>query len=201
MVVNYADNGDYVSHVFDTTDINNKAKTLMWEALMPSGGGGALKMYARSGNSISDNGYDIVDASSWATLSPFANPPPSGGVSVGTGRYVQFRTAFESQKSHLAPDTGSITSSSFPGPYHNDTPRLRWARFTWDGDKKYVEVSADLLKGPDCGIFTVTVNGEELVRGVTMEIEIFKDIRGAGGLPLRITSGISAEVDPRNSEK
>jgi hypothetical protein len=201
MVVNYADGGDYISHVFDTTDIENKQKNLVWETMMPSGGGGALRMYARSGNSISANGYDIVDASSWASLSPFANPPPSDGVSVGTGRYVQFRTVFESQKSHLAPDTGSITSSSFPGPYHNDTPRLRWARFTWDGLKKYVEISSDLLQGPDCGIFTVTVNGQELVRGVTMEIEIFKDIRGVGGLPLRITSGISAEVDPRNSGK
>lgn len=201
MVVNYVDNGDYISHVFDTTDINNKQKTLMWEALMPSGGGGVLNMYARSGNSISANGYDIVDASSWASISPFANPPPSSGVSVGTGRYVQFRTVFGSQISHLAPDVGSISSSSFPGPYHNDTPRLRWARFTWDGEKKYVEVSADLLQGPDCGIFKVMVNGQELVRGVTMEIEIFKDIRGVGGLPLRITSGISAEVDPRNSGK
>ena len=201
LVVNYADDGDYISHVFDTTDISNKQKTMMWEAMMPSGGGGVFKMYARSGNSISDNGYDIVDASSWASLSPFANPPPSGGVSAGTGRYVQFRTVLESQKSHLAPDTGSITSSSFPGPYHNDTPRLRWARFTWDGLKKYVEIAADLLQGPDCGIFTVKVNGQELVRGVTMEIEIFKDIRGVGGLPLRITSGISAEVDPRNSGK
>ena len=201
LVVNYADSGDYISHAFDTTDISNKAKTMMWEALMPSGGGGTLNMYARSGNSISANGYDIVDASAWGSLSPVANPPPSSGLSVGTGRYVQFRTVFESQKSHIAPDVGAITASSYPGPYHNDTPRLRWARFTWDGVSKYTEVSAELLQGPDCGIFKVTVNGQELVRGVTMEIEIFKDIRGVGGLPVRITSGISAEVDPRNSGK
>jgi hypothetical protein len=67
--------------------------------------------------------------------------------------------------------------------------------------KKYVEASAQLLQGPDCGIFTVKVNGQELVRGVTMEIEIFKDIRGVGGKPIRIRSGVSAEVDPRNSGK
>jgi prepilin-type N-terminal cleavage/methylation domain-containing protein len=201
MVVNYADGGDYISHPFDTTDISNKEKTMTWEARMPPGGGGTLQMYARSGNSLSANGYDIVDASAWGSLSPVTHPPPSSGVSVGTGRYVQFRTVFVSQKSHIAPDVGAITASSYPGPYHNDTPKLRWARFTWDGEKKYVEVSADLLKGPDRGIFKVTVNGQELVRGVTMEIEIFKDIRGVGGLPIRITSGISAEVDPRNSGK
>jgi hypothetical protein len=47
----------------------------------------------------------------------------------------------------------------------------------------------------------VKVNGKELVRGVTMEIEIFKDIRGVGGVPLRIKSAASAEVDPRNTGK
>jgi type II secretory pathway pseudopilin PulG len=201
MVVNYPDEGNYISHVFDTGDTENKQKTMSWEALMPSGGGGALRMYARSGNSISANGFEIDDASSWATMSPVSDPPPAGGVSVGTGRYVQFKTDLQSQKSHLAPDTGSITASASPGPYRNDTPRLRWVNFKWPGPQKYVDVAAELLKGPDCGIFSVKVNGQELVRGVTMEIEIFKDIRGAGGVPLRITSAISAEVDPRNSGK
>lgn len=201
MVVNYPDGGDYISHAFDTTDVENKPKNLVWEAQMPAGGGGVFNMYARSGNSLSANGFEIEDASAWTMLGPLADPPPPSGLPIGTGRYVQFRTVFESQKSHLAPDTGAITSTGRPGPYRNDTPRLRYARFLWSGTKKYVDVAAELLKGPDCGIFTVKVNGQELVRGVTMEIEIFKDIRGVGGLPLRIRSGISAEVDPRNSGK
>ena len=200
LVVNYPDEGYYISHVFDTTETANKAKSMMWDAQMPSAGGGALRMYARSGNTISANGFDITDASSWASISPFANPPPTGGASVGTGRYVQFKTVFVSQRSILAPDAGALTSSTI-GPYRNDTPRLRWVRFNWQGMKKYVEASAQLLQGPDCGIFTVKVNGQELVRGVTMEIEIFKDIRGVGGKPIRIRSGVSAEVDPRNSGK
>lgn len=201
MVVNYVDEGSYISHVFDTTDIGNHPKTMTWEALMPSGGGGVFNMYARSGNSISANGFNIEDASAWESISPLANPPPTSGASVGSGRYVQFKTFYKSQISHLAPDTGTLTSSTSLGPYHNDTPRLRWVRFQWTGDKKYVNVAAELLKGPDCGIFTVQVNGKELVRGVTMEIEIFKDIRGVGGKTLRLISGISAEVDPRNSNK
>jgi hypothetical protein len=74
-------------------------------------------------------------------------------------------------------------------------------RVTYPGLTKYVDVAGELLKGPNCGIFTVKVNGKELVRGVTMEIEIFKDIRGVGGIPLRIKSAAAAEVDPRNSGK
>jgi len=201
MVVNYADSGDYISSPFDTTDIENKTKNILWEKQMPSGGGGTFKIYARSGNSLSADGFGIDDASAWAMLSPLADTPPSDGLPIGTGRYVQFRTVFESQKSHIAPDAGPITNSGQPGPYRNDTPRLRWARFTWSGVKKYVDIAAELLKGPDCGIFTVKVNGQELVQGVTMEIEIFKDIRGAGGVPLRIRSGTSVEVDPRNNGK
>lgn len=200
VVVNFPDAGDYISHVFNTTDMDGKQKNMTWESLMPAGGGGTLRLYARSGNSLSANGYNIEDAPSWDTISPLSSTPPSGGIAIGTGQYVQFRAQFESQISHLPPDSGTITSSP-TGPYRNDTPRLRWVRYTWPGEKKYVDVGGELLQGPDCGIFTVKVNGQELVRGVTMEIEIFKDIRGVGGKPLRITSAISAEVDPRNSGK
>jgi len=201
LVVNYPDEGDFISHPFDTTDTTGKQKNILWEILMPPGGGGSFDFYARSGNSLSSNGFDIEDASAWGSLSPLSSSPPSTGISIGTGRYVQYRAVFVSQKSHLAPDAGAPTSSSSPGPYRNDTPRLRWARVTYSGLPKYVEVAGELLKGPDCGIFSVKVNGKELVRGVTMEIEIFKDIRGVGGVPLRIKSAASAEVDPRNTGK
>ena len=73
--------------------------------------------------------------------------------------------------------------------------------FMWEGEEKYVDITAALLKGPDCGIFKVDVDGQELVRGVTMEIEIFKDVRGQGGVQTRLRSAMTAEVDPRNSGK
>ncbi len=78
------------------------------------------------------------------------------------------------------------------------TPRLRQARFVWDGEERYVDVAADLLKSPDCGIFKVDVDGRELIQGVTMEIEIFKDVRTEGGRKTRLRSAMTAEVDPRN---
>lgn len=73
--------------------------------------------------------------------------------------------------------------------------------FTWDGEEKYVDVAAQLLKSPDCGIFRVDVDGRDLVQGVTMEIEIFKDVRTQGAAKERLRSAMTAEVEPRNSGK
>jgi hypothetical protein len=50
-------------------------------------------------------------------------------------------------------------------------------------------------------MFRVDVDGRELVQGVTMEIAIFKDVRTLGGRLLRLSSAMTAEVDPRNSRK
>jgi len=78
---------------------------------------------------------------------------------------------------------------------------VRRVCFNWPGEEKYVDVSATVLKGPDCGIFAVDVDGRELVQGVTMEIEIFKDIRTQTGRRERVRSAMMAEVEPRNSGK
>jgi hypothetical protein len=78
---------------------------------------------------------------------------------------------------------------------------LRRALFTWDGEMKYVDITGNLLKGPDCGMIKVDVDGRPLVKGVSMEIEIFKDVRGIGGVTQRLRSSMTAEIDPRNSGK
>lgn len=65
-----------------------------------------------------------------------------------------------------------------------------------------MDIVANMLKGPDCGIFKVDVDGKSLVRGVTMEIEIYKDIVSQGGVKKeRLRSAMMAEIDPRNSTK
>jgi hypothetical protein len=65
-----------------------------------------------------------------------------------------------------------------------------------------VDIAATMLKGPDCGRFLVEIDGQPLIRGVTMEIEIFKDIRMMGGLRKeRLRSAMMAEIEPRNSGK
>jgi prepilin-type N-terminal cleavage/methylation domain-containing protein len=191
MALNYAEKGEYISHVFDTLSDASAAKQISWEADVPPGS--ELLMYARSGNTLTEDGFGIADASSWENVFPAVN----GAVFSGsTGRYVQFRADFTSQPASQYPGSGGLGTA---GPYRSDTPRLRRVLFTWDGEEKYVDISAMLLKGPDCGMFKVDVDGQELVRGVTMEIEIFRDIRTQGGVQARLRSAMSAEVEPRNS--
>ena len=191
MALNYADDGDYVSHVFDTR--SEAPKTFDWGADIPSGA--SLTLYARAGHALTADGFGIDGALDWASVQPAVN---GEGFSENTGRYVQFRAVFAAQPCRLYPGIGGVGNS---GPYRSDTPRLRQARFTWDGEEQYVDVAADLLKSPDCGLFKVDVDGRDLIQGVTMEIEIFKDVRGQGGRSTRLRSAMTAEVDPRNDSE
>ena len=194
MAVNYAEGGDYVSHVFDTKSEAGAAKTILWESDVPANA--TLKMYARGGNALTEDGFGISDASAWENVAEVSSGSTFSG---NTGRYVQFRSVFTAQPASLYPAAGSGFGSA--GPYRSNSPRLRRVLFTWDGEEKYVDVAAQLLKSPDCGIFRVDVDGRDLVQGVTMEIEIFKDVRTQGAAKERLRSAMTAEVEPRNSGK
>lgn len=191
MAVGFADGGDYISHPFDTRSTTGTPKTIGWNAEVPSGA--TLLLFARSGDTLSADGFDIDDAPAWSSLGALA----SGGTVSGSGRYLQFRAAYTSAPYSVYPgESGGIVG----GPYRNRTPRLRRVLITWDGEAKYVDVMANMLKGPDCGKFKVEVDGNPLVRGVTMEIEIFKDVVTQGGVKKeRLRSAMMAEVEPRNS--
>ena len=194
MAVGFADGGDYVSQPFDTKASDGASKTVTWDADLPAGS--TLALYGRSGNSLTADGFGIADAPEWPSASLLA----SGGTVPGSGRYVQFRAVYRSTPYSAFPDvTGGAAGL---GPYRSATPRLRRVFFSWDGGVKYVDVVANLLKGPDCGLFKVEVDGKSLVRGVTMEIEIFKDVLTQGGVKKeRLRSAMMAEVEPRNSAK
>jgi len=192
MAVSYADGGEYISHVYDTRTETSVEKTMIWDAEIPSGSD--LKLYARSGNTLSNNGFDISDASAWNAVSTMSN----GGTVPGNGRYVQFRAVATAQSSSQFPGLSGVASE---GPYRSDTPRLHRVQFAWDGESKYVDVTGSLLKSPDCGMFKIEVDGKPLIKGVTMEIEIYKDINTLGKSKERLRSTMVAEVEPRNSQR
>ena len=194
VTVDYADGGDYISHPYDTSSSAGKAKTISWDADVPSGA--SLTLYARTGDTLTDDGFGISDASDWQNVASAIN---GSQISSGTGRYVQFRALFAAQPASQYPGLGGVGSA---GPYRSATPRLRRVLLSWDGEEKYVDIAATLLKGPDCGRFSVKVDDKPLVRGVTMEIEIFKDVTTQGGVQKeRLRSAMTAEVEPRNSGK
>jgi|LSQX01.3.fsa_nt_gb prepilin-type N-terminal cleavage/methylation domain-containing protein len=196
MTVNYAEEGAYTSTVFDTRDEKGTTKSVSWEVDTPAGS--AFKLYARGGNIRTADGFGIMDAADWQSATEVAN---GGGFVGSNGRYVQFRCVFAAQQARTYPAGSSTGGVIGTGPYCRDTPRVRRVCFNWPGAEKYVDISATILKGPDCGTFAVDVDGRELVQGVTMEIEIFKDIRTQSGRRERVRSAMMAEVEPRNSGK
>jgi type II secretory pathway pseudopilin PulG len=192
MTVNYADQGDYISHVYDTRSDVSSDKIIKWESDIPTGA--ELRMYARSGNSISEDGFEISDASKWQNVTEISN----GERLTDAGRYLQFRAVMKSQAGAQPPN---VSSTKTLGPYRRETPRLHRVLITWDGEEQYVDITGSLLKSPDCGIFKVEVDGKPLIKGVTMEIEIFKDIKTMGNRKERLRSTMMAEIEPRNSKK
>jgi len=191
IAVNFADKGEYISNVYDSRSNMSAAKKIEWVADIPAGSD--LTVYARSGDWISDDGFDITDAPLWENVDPVSN----GGV-FGNRRYMQFRVEMAAQPSSIFPGLGDGAGE---GPYRSATPRLQHVLIQWDGEEKYVDIMANVLKSPDCGMFKVDVDNQPLIRGVNMEIEIFKDIRTMGGRKERLKSSMMAEVEPRNSNK
>ncbi len=191
IAVNFADNGEYISHAYDTRSEAGATRTIEWDADLPAGT--ELRIYTRSGSQLSGDGFTIADAPAWTEMAPTSN----GGTVNGTGRYLQFRAEMMSQPFSQFPEKSGILT----GPYRSETPRLHHVLIRWDGETKYVDIMANLLKSPDCGMFRVEVDGKPLIRGVNMEIEIFKNIRSMGGTSEKIRSSMMAEVEPRNSKK
>jgi hypothetical protein len=54
--------------------------------------------------------------------------------------------------------------------------------------------------GPDYGIFELTVDGQDIKKGLQVDLEIYDYVR-AHGSSNRITSRLVAEVFPRNTGK
>jgi putative component of toxin-antitoxin plasmid stabilization module len=102
---------------------------------------------------------------------------------MGSGRYVQYQVS-------LRPDATA-----------QQTPRLKRVRLGWPGDVKIVGISGIATRGPDYGIYEVSVDNTPLVRSVRIDLTIFKDVMSKSYSKQRITSTMLAEVEPRNTGK
>jgi len=166
----YPTNGTYISQVFDTHLDTPAYSEMDWNEYVPSGGD--LTMKVRTGSS-----NDLSDAEGWTNITAMGSP---GSINPGDSRYVQFRADFT------------------PNANGTATPKLEDVTITWSGEEQFIDVGATITRGPDYGIFELTVDGERLISGVKVDLEIFKDVLGYQGTR-RITSALSSEVTPRNS--
>jgi len=168
----YPQRGVYTSRIFDTQLDAPEYIDIDWSENIPSGAG--LDMRVRSGNS-----NDLSDAAEWTNVTAMASP---GAINPGDKRYVQFHAELQA------------------GSYDLSTPLLKDVTIRWTGQTQVIDIGGTFTKGPDYGIFKITVDGVELKSGLMIDLEIYKDVRGLGGMHT-ITSRLKSEVRPRNSGK
>ena len=170
MYTTYPTNGYYVSPVMDTQLDAPAYQNISWDAYEPWGS--SLKLKVRSGNS-----NDLSDAQAWTNITAMTSP---GSINPGNSQYCQFYAEFEPSSSGLA------------------APKLKDVTVRWTGEERFVDVGGTFTKGPNYGTFDLTVDGQQIKTGVSIDLEIFKDTRGYRGTR-RITSALTSEVTPRNS--
>ncbi|MDD5704281.1 MAG: type II secretion system protein [Kiritimatiellae bacterium] len=168
-----AKEGYYVSQVFDTTMDVPRYDLIEWREIKPDGTD--IEIQSRAGSSAEALAAD----EDWSAV-----PLDANGGSPGASylRYVQFRARLVSDDAVGA------------------TPLLRSVTIGWPGEDRIVDVGGVITVGPDFGAYSLTVDGEKVIRGLHVALEIYKDVPGTGGAK-RLTSSMSIEVEPRNSYK
>jgi type II secretory pathway pseudopilin PulG len=165
-----APTGIYESAVFDTHVSTPAYQEIWWDASAPTGTDIGIKV--RTGANP-----DMSDAPAWTNVIFI---PSFGVIDPGNKRYVQF----------LAQLTSDAAGAN--------APRLKEFLIRWAGVEQVVDVTGTFTRGPDYGIYQVTVDGQELMTGINVDLEIFDTIR-AHGEEHRLVSQASAEVEPRNT--
>ena len=170
--VSYPEKGEYTSQIFDTHLSNPKYGDLSWNADMPPGTSLSLKV--KTGNQP-----DLSDASGWSAISASSVNPRS--VDASYNRYIQFQALFTSN------------------PDGTSTPKLKDVTIDWDGELQLVNIGGIFTKGPDYGMFEISVDGDPLRSALIVDLEIYRDVRVMNHESRQVTSFLKMDMTPRNS--
>lgn len=166
--------GRFTSQIVDTGQPAPQYTEILWNAVKQSGSD--LKMRVRTGNQP-----DMSDAPDWTNVTAMSSP---GAISPGNKRYVQFQAEL------------------FSGSGGWNIAKLKDATIRWNGITRLTDISGTFTMGPEYGIMEVTVDNKPLVRAMTIDLTIYKDVPGFGGRGSnRLTSTLTTEVEPRNTGK
>ena len=166
-------NGTFTSQIVDTHQDAPAYSDVSWSASVPSGASVAMRV--RAGNQA-----DLSDAPAWTYVTALST---AGSISPGASRFVQFQA-------QLRPDSSTWNS-----------PKLRSVAVRWAGVTRAVDIGGTFSKGPDHGIWELTVDGNPLVKGCSMDMTIYKDMAVLNGATRRMISTVSMEMYPRNTGK
>lgn len=167
----YAESGSYESPIFDTGLITPHYKDITWNTQIPLSG--TLNFRIRSGDK-----NDLSDASSWESLTTFSSPR---SANTAYKRYVQFQALM------TANNAGTIS------------PILRDVTIDWTGEKRVINIAALVTVGPECGIYELTVDGQQLISTLSVDLKVYEDIYTGKGNTRRVESRMKLDIHPRNT--
>lgn len=175
ITASYPEDGEYISQIFDTHLSQPQYGDISWNSDIPSGT--TLSFKVRSGSQP-----DLSDTAGWNLISESSVNPHSVGASYNK-RYIQFKALFTS-------DTAGTS-----------TPLLKDVTIDWEGERQLVNIGGIFTKGPDYGMFEISVDGDPLRSALIVDLEIYKDVLVMNKESRRVTSSLKVDLTPRNSGK
>jgi hypothetical protein len=187
----YFSGGTLTSQIYDTGIADPAYDKLRWIIVKNNfgeygaGGLGAnlvIKLRSNDDNETLSADTDWSDEFAVSTNSAVTGEVSLSGV--GNGRFVQFRAEFHSQ-----PTVGKHD--------YLKSCALKEVSVNWPGETRMVDVSGYFTKRPNYGIFSVKVDGRDLIKGLEVALEIEEKMP----FGKRMTRSLTAESEPRNTGK
>ena len=189
MEVGYARESLYLSGIYDTTMSSPNYNELNWTQFENKNKGWDVDLRIRSSNDRKMRDLTDID---WQD----ASPGDGGYMDDNTGnslaslpkkRYVQYEARFKCNEDNKDP---AAHTNSVPGA------KLTDVTIDWPGPTGLCDLLVTFGRGPDCGVVNVTVDGQDFIKGVQIDMTIFKE----GRTGMNSANGV-LEVRPLNTGK
>ncbi|UCD55107.1 MAG: prepilin-type N-terminal cleavage/methylation domain-containing protein [Candidatus Omnitrophota bacterium] len=190
--------GSVTSSIYDTKIASPSYDDIGWDSYEPAGS--AITVSAGSSDS------EAMSGGTWDSGSS-TNPH---SLSIGSGRYVQFRadlsltpfwtcidhsaiTASDADYKSVPPTIACSTCGKYLIPAVNP-PWIDNVAIDWPGEANMCGISGYFAQKPDYGIIRLTVDGQELTKGLEFNVTLSETFQEK-----TCEASLTAEVEPRNT--
>ncbi|HPS20745.1 MAG TPA: prepilin-type N-terminal cleavage/methylation domain-containing protein [Candidatus Omnitrophota bacterium] len=197
--------GEVESNIFDTTLENPSYGSIKWSESLPTGKITDVVLKARSSDDEQMTGATAWDSITGTSVS-------GDTLSIGTGRYVQFKgylsaapywynttsdlsykdyvTAQVALDAYQFPATGDFMRTALP------VPKLDDVEIDWPGSERICTITGYIARKNDYGQAKLTIDGQDLVRVLGVKVGLTENIQGR-----EIVEQNIVEMEPRNTGK
>ena len=193
--------GSVTSHIYDTKVDNPVYNLIAWDESEPTGT--AILFKARSSDDA-----NMTGATDWASIGGSSSNPSS--LSIGSGRYVQFRGELSSVPYWTCIDHSGVSvadadykanpvnrrcpTDTMPLLPALNTPWIDNVEIDWPGETHVCDVSAYMTMDSDYGIVKVSIDGADLLKALQFTLTL-SDVL----LDVTYQEALTAEIEPKNT--